>query len=238
MNQPLHAHTAQPFARFDIYHRIHKALRLCMTDTMLWVGRLDCADPRDVAAAMAQVRSIAAFCASHLDHEDQFVHPALEARSPGAAQQTELEHVHHFAACARLAELADAVEAARAPASQALANRLYRELALFFVDSVNHMDIEESNNNAALWATHSDAELLAIEHAIIGSLSDQERGVTMRWMIPALTPSELLAMVEGVRQQAPAQVFTATLVGMQALLSQQDWLKLCDGLGCAEQLAA
>lgn len=238
MNHSLHAPSVQPFARFDIYHRIHKALRLCMTDTMLWVGRLDCADPRDVAAAMSQVRSIAAFCASHLDHENEFVHPALEARSPGSAQQTELEHAHHFEACARLGELADAVEAARAPASQALANQLYRELALFFAESVVHMDMEESSNNATLWASHADADLLAIEHAIIASLSDEERGVTMRWMIPALTPSERLAMVDGVRQQAPAHVFTAMLAGMQALLSQQDWLKLCDGLGCAEPLAA
>lgn len=238
MNQPLHARPAQPFARFDMYHRIHKALRLCMTDTMLWVGRLDCADPRDIAAAMSQVRSIAAFCASHLDHENDYVHPVLEERAPGSARQTELEHVHHYEACARLAALADAVEAARAPASQALANQLYRELALFFADSVVHMEMEESANNAVLWASHADAELQAIEHAIIASLSDHERAVTMRWMIPALTPSERLAMVEGVRQQAPAQVFTAMLVGMQALLSQQDWLKLCDGLGCTEQLAA
>jgi hypothetical protein len=238
MNHTLHAHSAQPFERFDIYHRIHKALRACMADALLWI-RLDCADPRDVAAAMAHVRGIAAFCASHLEHEDDFVHPALEARRAGAAQQTEREHVHHAGACARLAELADAVEAAHAPvASQALARQLYRALALFFAESVVHMDMEETDNNATLWATHSGEELLAIEHAIVASLSDQQRGVTMRWMIPALTPSERLALLDGVRRQAPAAAFSAMLAGIRPLLVANDWRKLCEGLERAEPLAA
>lgn len=225
-------------SRFDIYHRIHKALRACMADTLLWVGRLDCADPRDVGAAMAQVRSIAAFCVSHLDHEDDFVHPALEAQQPGAAQQTEHEHGHHAATCAHLAALADAVEAAHGAQVQAAAGQLYRALALFLADSIVHMDMEETDNNAVLWAGHSDDQLIAIEHAIVASLSDEERAVTMRWMIPAMTPTERLAMLEGVRSQAPAPVFAGILAGMQALLAANDWVKLCNGLGRTQRLAA
>lgn len=236
MNHAQHTPSAQHFARLDIYHRIHKALRHCLADTLLRVGRLDCADPRDVASAMAQVRSIAAFCSSHLDHEDDFVHPAMEARRPGSAHQTEREHLHHAAACDRLAELADAVEQARAPASRALAGKLYRALALFFAESIVHMDMEETGNNAVLWATHSDDELLAIEHAIVASLGDEERATTMRWMIPALTPSERLALLEGVRRQAPAPVFDAMVAGLQPLLGARDWDKLREAL--AEPLAA
>lgn len=224
--------------RFDIYHRIHKALRACMADTMLWVGRLDCADQHDVGAAMAQVRGIAAFCASHLDHEDEFVHPALEAQQPGAAQQTEHEHGHHAATCAHLAALADAVEAAHGPQVQVAARQLYRALALFLADSIVHMDTEETDNNAVLWAGHSDDQLLAIEHAIVASLTNQERAVTMRWMIPAMTPVERLALLEGVRSQAPAPVFAGMLAGMQPLLAANDWVKLCNGLGRAQRLAA
>lgn len=227
-----------PLARFDIYHRIHKALRACMADTLLWVGRLDCADPRDVGAAMAQVRSIAVFCASHLDHEDDFVHPALEARQPGAARQTEHEHGHHAATCAHLAALADAVAAAHGPAVQAAAHQLYRALALFLADSIIHMDMEETDNNAVLWAGHSDDQLIAIEHAIVASLTDEERATTMRWMIPSMTPTERLALLDGVRQQAPAPVFAGMLAGMQPLLAANDWVKLCDGLGRAQRLAA
>lgn len=227
-----------PLARFDIYHRIHKALRACMADTLLWVGRLDCADPRDVGAAMAQVRSIAVFCASHLDHEDDFVHPALEARQPGAARQTEHEHGHHAATCAHLAALADAVAAAHGAAVPAAAHQLYRALALFLADSIIHMDMEETDNNAVLWAGHSDDQLIAIEHAIVASLTDEERATTMRWMIPSMTPTERLALLDGVRQQAPAPVFAGTLAGMQPLLAANDWVKLCDGLGRAQRLAA
>jgi iron-sulfur cluster repair protein YtfE (RIC family) len=239
MNQTIHATFPHAtVARADIYLRIHKALRACMADTMLWIGRVDCADPHEVAEAMAQVRSIAAFCAGHLQHEDEFVHPALEAARPGSARGIEDEHLHHNATCARLAQLADAIGEAAAADRQPLANKLYRELALFFAESLVHMDVEETDNNAILWAGYDDQQLMAIEHAIVASLTDQERATSMRWMLPALTPGELLSMFEGVRRSAPPPVFDAMLAGMRPLLAAADWNKLCTGLSRGELLAA
>jgi hypothetical protein len=240
MNHAIHANFphAATVARADIYLRIHKALRACMADTLLWIGRLDCADPREVADAMAQVRSIAGFCAGHLRHEDEFVHPALEAARPGAAREIEDEHVHHNAACARLAQLADAIGEAGAAERQPLAKQLYRALALFLAESLVHMDKEETDNNAILWAGYDDQQLMAIEHAIVASLSDQERATSMRWMLPALTPAERLAMFEGVRRGAPPPVFDAMLAGLRPLLAAADWNKLCAGLSRPELLAA
>jgi hypothetical protein len=187
---------------------------------------------------MAQVRSIAGFCASHLRHEDKFVHPALEAARAGAARAIEDEHVHHNATCARLAQLADAIGEAGAPDRQPLANQLYRELALFLADSLAHMDVEETDNNAILWASYDDRQVMAIEHAIVASLSDQERAISMRWMIPALTPAELLSMFEGVRLNAPPPVFDGMLAGVRPLLAAANWNKLCTGLSRGELLAA
>lgn len=238
MSQTIHATFPHAATRVDIYLRIHKALRACMADTLLWLGRLDCADPREVADAMAQVRGIADFCAGHLRHEDDFVHPALEAARPGAARAIEDEHVHHTADCARLAQLADAIEQAGAAERQPLANQLYRALALFLAESLAHMDVEETANNAILWGGYDDGQLMDIEHAIVASLSDQERAITMRWMLPALNPGELLAMLEGVRASAPAPVFDAMLAGMRPLLAAPAWNKLCTGLARAELLAA
>ena len=60
----------------------------------------------------------------------------------------------------------------------------------------------------------------------------------MRWMLPALTPGELLAMFEGVRRNVPPPVFDGMLAGMRPLLAVADWNKLCAGLSRAELLAA
>jgi hypothetical protein len=100
------------------------------------------------------------------------------------------------------------------------------------------MDMEETDNNAILWAGYDDGQLMAIEHAIVASLSDQERATSMRWMLPALTPGELLSMFEGVRRNVPAPVFDGMLAGMRPLLAAADWNKLCTGLSRSELLAA
>ncbi len=71
--------------RVDIYRGIHKAVRAFMCDTLTMVGQLDIDDDADVTATVAQVRGLAAFCADHLAHENQFIHPAMEARRPGSS---------------------------------------------------------------------------------------------------------------------------------------------------------
>src|SRR5215467_13280633 len=88
--------------RFDIYTLIHKGLRSFMSDTLTVVGRIDESDPADVAAGIAQVRGLLEICREHLFIENQFVHPAMEARRPGSACATAKDHVEHEEAFERL----------------------------------------------------------------------------------------------------------------------------------------
>ena len=52
--------------RFDIYLHVHKGLRAFMVDVLTNVGRINAADPIEVAAAVAQVRSLLEICRAHL----------------------------------------------------------------------------------------------------------------------------------------------------------------------------
>jgi len=52
----------------------------------------------------------------------------------------------------------------------ALAQRLYRHLALFIGENLQHMQVEETENNAALWALYSDDELAAIHDRLLASV--------------------------------------------------------------------
>jgi len=74
--------------RVDMYTLVHKGIRAFMGATLEALGRLDERDADEVAHTLAQVRSLASFLRAHLHHENQFVHPALEARHPGAARRT------------------------------------------------------------------------------------------------------------------------------------------------------
>lgn len=228
----------QTSAPVDIYRRIHKALRFCMCDTLARVGRLDSGDRNEVSAVLAQVRSMAAFCANHVAHEDTFVHPAMEARFPGTAKATAAEHAHHKYACRKIVALSDAVHNAGPAERAALVNQLYHYMALFVAESLVHMNAEETDNNTLLWATHSDDELLAIQAAIMASMTPEDKAVSMRWMLPALNPSERLALMEEVLKDVPSEFYNEMLAGMQPFLSPSDWRKLTIGLHGDHKLAA
>lgn len=231
-------HVASQSGRYNIYAIIHKSLRLFMSDTLARVGSADANDPRETAQCLAQVRSLIDACTSHLQHENDFIHTAMETRRPGSAQAIAQEHEHHLWALGQLTELAHAVEIAYAEMRAGALSRLYAYLALFIAENFTHMNVEETDHNEVLWATHTDAELAMIEQAIVASLPPEEMALTMRWMIPAMSPAERAEKLAGVRDHAPAPVLGMLLDIARESLSSQDWKKLQRDLGLTEALAA
>lgn len=228
----------QPASRADLYTVIHKAVRAFLCDTLTAVGKADAEDEQEMAGVLAQVRGLANFCETHLKHENDFVHAALEARRPGSSKQTAGDHVHHESAIAQVRTFADDVEKTEgAKRSEALL-KLYRYLALFVAENLTHMNIEETDNQAALWSAYTDEELIGIERALIASLKPEELMVGMRWMLVGLTPGERAAKLAGIRMGAPAPAFEAILGLARTHLSQKDWRKLSQALALPEPMAA
>ena len=181
---------AAALPRPDLYAPIHKALRHAMTDTLLEMGRIDVADAASFGRTLGRVDALLDLCAGHLMHENEFVHPALEACEPGASARIAHEHVEHEQAIAALRDEVAALRRAAPADRDALALRLYRHLALFVAHNFEHMHFEETAHNAVLWAHYSDAELMQLHEQIVGSIAPEEMLQVMDWMLPALTPAE------------------------------------------------
>ncbi|UGB38321.1 hypothetical protein [Frateuria soli] len=224
-------HASSP-ARYNMYGFIHKALRSFLGDTLLRLGRLDVADAPEVDATLAQTRELLTLCRMHLEHENRFVHPALEACEPGSGLRIAGEHVHHEEDIALLLDQVEAVQATRgdAAACEVAAARLYRHMALFVGDNLVHMDYEEREHNATLWAHYSDAQLHAIEGAIVAALTPATSALSMRWMLPSLNHPERVRLLQGLRANAPAPVFAGALATARERLDARDWDKLSASL--------
>ncbi len=217
--------------RVDIYVGIHKALRAMMMDTLLAVGRIDVHDAAATRAVCERVLALADLCASHLGHENDFVHPAMEARRPGSSARVAGEHAEHLAAITALREAVACLGAARHAAARTdAALRLYRGLALFVGENFVHMHVEESQHNQALWSCYTDDELRALEGAIVASLPPAENLCVLRWMIPAMTPGERAALLGGLQMAVPAPIFEAVLQTIQPHLTPQEWTRLMRAL--------
>ena len=214
--------------RFNIYAPIHKALRLFMTDTLQALGRVDLTDAQDLAAGLDQLEALLEAASRHLQHENDFVHPAIEAHHSGTSQRIAAEHQEHLDAIATLRAQAAALRAA--PEAES-AHRLYRQLAAFIAENFEHMDVEETRHNQALWAAYGDAELQAIENRILASIAPQEMGLWIRWMLPAFNPAERAMLIAGL----PAEARAPVLAEARQRLDGAAWAKLSRALGHAPE---
>lgn len=217
--------------RLDLYASIHKALRAAMADALLTLGRCDTQDPVEVSAMAHTLRELLHFCEQHVAHEDRFMHPALHARAPGVSDHAADDHHGHLEHIAMLrAELEALLE--RAPSRrEAAALALYRRLSLFVAENFEHMLIEETRHNAALWAHYSDAELAALHDALVASIPPQEMMATLRWLVPYMAHGERCALLADMRAHAPAPAFEAALGVVRPHLSEREWGKLVQALG-------
>jgi hypothetical protein len=213
--------------RVDLYGAIHKALRLFMTDTLQRVGRLDVDDASESASTLGQLDALLEACRAHLDKEERYLHSAIEARRAGASARIAGEHEEHLRA---IAALQAQVAAMRALPGAAAAARLYRQLAGFVADNLVHMEVEESQHNAALWAAYDDAELQAIHQRILASIEPTEMASVLRWMVPALSPAERAGMLGQMQRELPPEAMRGVLHTVRPHLDDSAWAKLARAL--------
>jgi hypothetical protein len=227
------AHHPAPQGRVDLYAGVHKAVRLAMSRTLTGVGSTDPEDDADVAATVAQVGRLLDLCEKHIHVEDSFLHPALERAQPGGAARIAAEHLHHAESIADLRDLAGLAADSRGTPRAAALGRLYRALALFVADNLQHMHVEETAHNALLWAHYSDEQLLEIEHAILGSIPAPAMAEVLQLMFPALAAPERAALMSLMRPGLPPEAFLGVLELARAVLPMPEHAKLCRALGVA-----
>jgi hypothetical protein len=221
----------QPAPREDLYTGIHKAMRALVCDTLVAAGRMDTADEAEVAQTLGRVRLMIELSRHHLHHENQHVHPAMEARRRGASAAAARGHAEHVQAFERLEALALRVERNRGPARDSAALDLYRELALHAAEDFRHMHAEETENNAVLWEHCSDEELKGIHQAILASVGPRQMTDYLVWFARAMTPAERAALLSGMRQALPSEVFSGVTQLVKSVLGERDWAKVIAALG-------
>ena len=225
--------TAQPQnSRYNIYSKIHKALRAFMADTLQRCGRTDWEDAADCHSTLEQIRELMTVCYSHLEHENEFLHAAMEERRPGSSTATHIDHHEHVLAIKSFLADAHAIEQTPPVLRTAVGASMYRRLALFVAENFEHMAVEETDNAAVLCACYSDEEILEIEGRIIANVPPQISPIIMRWMLPAISAQERALMLAGMRQKAPAEAFDGVMHMIRPLLGARDWDKLNRALRC------
>ena len=188
-------------------------------------------DAADREAALDHLDELLALCLSHLKHENEFVHTAIEAKQPAGSERIAGEHVEHAESIAALQDEAASLRGASGPDATRIALRLYRHLALFVAENFQHMHFEESVHNALLWQHYSDEELGALHGRLLASIPPQEHLLVARWMVPASTPAERAGIVGAAKAQMPPEALLGVMRLVRPHIDDAGWLKLAAAIG-------
>lgn len=224
--------------RMNMYGPIHKGLRARMAEAVTALGRMDGDDAQQVESTLDLVDDLLDICIDHLEHENRFVHTAMEARAPGSADSATIDHAHHQAEIAALKTLCSHVATCRGHERTELAHRLYLAFSTFVAENLAHMRFEEEHNNAVLWTHYSDEELLAIEQALVASIPEAKRPRALRLIVPALAHAERAQFLARMREGMPAPAFAGVLAMLMPLLDACEQAKLRTALGLEDAAAA
>jgi hypothetical protein len=217
--------------RLDLYGPIHKAIRLFMSRTLCQLGSTDALDAVQLRASLAQLHALLGFCAQHLKHEEAFIHPALQAVAGGAAARVCADHEAHRREIAELGEAAAQLPGLPAAERPAALAALYRAVAVFVGENFAHMEAEEREHNAMLWAHYSDAELHALHERLLASIEPATMELGLSWMLPALSAGERAGMLGGMQAGMPAPAFEGVLAIARRTLDDAAHGQLLRSLG-------
>jgi len=217
--------------RWDIYGPVHKGLRLAHGAMAARLGTADYAG--DLDPLLADLRAHLELAAQHLAHEEEYIHAALAARAPDQVATLEDQHEHHRARFALLAAAIARVEHGSGADRPALGRVLYLEFSAFVAEDLLHMLHEETVTWPLLCALFGDDELMAIEQAIIASLTPDENIGFMRLMLPAMNRTERTELLTGMKAGAPPEAYSAVIeLAARPTLAAADFADLKD-LGLA-----
>jgi hypothetical protein len=212
--------TAVPF---DLYRDIHKAVRVFMFDVTAAAGRIDPSDRGARVGHATKVKELVKFLQFHALHEDTHIEAAIIKVLPDRAAEIVADHVALEARMDELVAVSDLVLDETRDDARAALHRLYLDLGSFVSAYLAHQDLEERLVMPALWDALGLEALLEIHQAILAGIAPEDMGWALSMMLPAMNNDDRTELLDGMKADAPAEVFEGVCGLASEVLSPQDF---------------
>lgn len=207
--------------RPNFYRPVHKGIRLLLHRLVEQAGRTDYADAAQLATLTAAARDGFELLQLHADHEERCLAPLIRAAAPEVARALDAAHHDQEQRLPALLALLDDVRRA-GPAADAVGHGFTVALSRLAGELQVHMADEEERAMPALQAALSDAQLMEVHQALVGSIPPPEMARWAALMLPAASAPERLALLSGVRATAPAEAFQGLLALARRVLPAEE----------------
>lgn len=176
--------------RVDLFSVIHKGLRSQLFELSLETARVDLTQTCAIDALVAKVEAVLGLLDEHAHHEDTHMFPILRRSEPTLANELEAEHRANEVLQIEVERAADALALADLSARPAKGAQLVRVVNHLIAMQLVHMNREETEVQAALWAAFDDRELAMLRTRVIESIPPARHAEWMKILAPALSPME------------------------------------------------
>jgi len=206
--------------RVNIYGFPHKGIRNGLGQLSFKVGSLILDDADALKACKEITDDLSELLDLHLNAEEEFVCPPMEAKVPGSTLHNHEDHME----MQRLEhDMKAAVDKLVEAPNEMHLNIAYGKINHFIKEYFRHMSEEETEMNNVIWEHFADEEILGWQGQILSKLTPAQFFKWFKYIIPALTQLEQSIMLGGFKQNAPAEAFRGTIKNLEPYVSPKQF---------------
>ncbi|MBL8016922.1 MAG: hypothetical protein JNK43_06605 [Ignavibacteria bacterium] len=193
--------------RVKLFEAAHKGLRSALAQFSFRLGKCDFNNPQQVSELHLLGRDLFMMLTTHANDENSIILAELEAKLPGASKHDMDDHRRLETDQGAIEKLLDELNemSGKEQDASGMGAELYMKFSKFHGEYLLHTVEEESETQRLLWENFTDEELHGMRGRIIGKFTPLIFEKWQSYIMPAITQSDLLMMLGGMKANAPAQ---------------------------------
>lgn len=217
--------------RVKLFEAAHKGLRSALSQFSFLLGKCDFNNAVDITKLYSLGKDLFMMLSSHANDENSIILAALEEKIPGSSKHDMDDHERLEQDQDAIEKLLDDIKELNTRGADASGSgaELYIKFSKFHGEYLLHTVEEESETQRLLWENFTDQELHAMRGKIIGRFTPEAFEKWQSFIMPAITQSDLLAMLGGMKANAPEQ-FTRLMVMAEKFLPAEEYTAINEKL--------
>lgn len=217
--------------RVKLFEAAHKGLRSALSQFSYLLGKCDFNSTQDVNKIHSLGKDLCMMLSSHASDENTLILAALEAKIPGSSKHDIDDHERLEHDQNAIEKMLDEIKELNSKGEDALGTgaELYIKFSKFHGEYLLHTVEEETETQRLLWENFTDPELHAIRGKIIAGFTPETFEKWQSYIMPAITQSDLLVMLGGMKTNAPEQ-FTRLMIMAEKFLPSEEFTAIKEKL--------
>jgi len=217
--------------RVKLFEAAHKGLRNALSQFSFLLGKCDFNNSVDIAKLHSLGKDVFMMLSTHANDENSVILTALEEKIPGSSKHDMEDHERLEQEQDAIEKLLDDIKELNAKGAEASGSgaELYIKFSKFHGDYLLHTVEEETETQRMLWENFTDQELHVMRGKIIGRFTPEAFEKWQSYIMPAITQSDLLMMLGGMKANAPEQ-FTKLVVMAEKFLPAEEFTAIKEKL--------